>query len=236
MRRMLLCSSFVLALGAVVPAQDPAAGKPTDADAKAMVEKWNEAVKAATQEAKEGAIQEMATCPHPTVIVLLSKIVAGEVDELRIRGAAALGQMTDNIDAAKALHAGLKPNEKKTSVMEAVFKAIESVNHPTSVAVCLKWASDRVSQRDGEDWAGLSGAIDALGGLKWKTSVDALIDLWHKSRVAGKDRGTPFKEKTRKRCDQALRRLTGENMPNQDGWDDWWKDNAKKFNADMTMK
>ena len=79
-------------------------------------------------------------------------------------------------------------------------------------------------------------AVDALGGLTWKSSVEALIDLWHKNKVVGRDPASKFREKVRKHCSQALSRLLGEKQPNQDAWDSWWKDNQAKFNDDLTSK
>ncbi|MCE9582619.1 MAG: hypothetical protein K8T20_09020 [Planctomycetes bacterium] len=234
---MQLVPAMILACMIALPAlaQD-APAPPSDADAKARVDAYNAAAKEKSEDAKQTAIGAMADCPHTSVIGLLAKILVGDTDDCRIAAAKALGRMKNDANAAKALHGGLAPNEQKSSVLSACFTAIGEVNHPSSVGVCKDWVNHRLGSRDGEDLPGVDEAVDALGGLKWKLSVEALIDLWHKNKVVGRDPASKFREKVRKHCAQALSRLLGEKLGNQDAWDDWWKDNKGKFNDDLSAK
>lgn len=227
-----VCGAMALSAGA----QDVPGGKPTDADAKAKTDAYQQAVKDKSDEGRKAAIEAMGDCPHAAVYSLLAKVLVGDTDDCRLAAAKALGRMRDDAGAAKALHSALKANESRTSVLKACFEAISEINHPSSVGVCKDWIEHRLGSRDGEDLPGVNEAIDALGGLKWKSSVEALIDLWHKNRVVGRDPRSNFKEKVRKHCNQALRRLLGEKMGTQDEWDDWWKDNKARFNDDLTAK
>lgn len=235
---MKLLSTLVLAgvCGLASFAQDTPPAKPTDADAKVKTDAYNEAVKSKSEEGKTAAIEAMSDCPHASVTSLLAKILVGDTDACRIAAAKSLGKMDGEANAARALHGALKPNESKSSVLSACFDAIGSINHPSSVPVCKDWIDHRLGSRDGEDLPGVNEAIDALGALKWKSSVEALIDLWHKNKVVGRDPASRFREKVRKHCNQALQRLLGEKLGTQDAWDDWWKDNKGKLNDDLTAK
>lgn len=233
--KILGAAAAVLFLAVAAGAQD-APAKPTDADAKAKTDAYNAAVKEKNEDAKKTAIDAMGDCPHTSVISLLAKVLLADTEDCRISAAQALGRMKSDANAAKALHGALKPNEEKSKVLEACMSAVGDINHPSSIAVLKEWIDHRLGSRDGEDLPGVDQAIDALGSLKWKASVEALIDLWHKNRVVGRDRGSKFKEKVRKNCAQALSRLTGEKAGTQDAWDDWWKDNKARFNDDLTAK
>ncbi|KAF0242068.1 MAG: hypothetical protein FD180_4123 [Planctomycetota bacterium] len=231
-------STIALACLIALPtfAQDVPPAKPTDADAKIKTDAYNQAVKDKSDEGKKAAIDAMSDCPHANVLNLLARILVGDTDECRTAAAKTLGRMKGELGAAKALHGALKANEERSSVLTACFTAIGDINHPSSVAVCEDWVNHRLGSRDGEDLPGVNQAVDALGALKWKSSVEALIDLWHKNRVVGRDPASKFREKVRKHCSQALSRLVGEKVGNQDAWDDWWKDNKGKFNDDLTSK
>lgn len=235
---MKFLASLVLAglMTCLALAQDVPPAKPTDADAKARTDAYAQAVKDKSEEAKQAAIDSMSDCAHANVFNLLAKILVGDTDACRTAAAKTLGRMKGEAGAAKALHGALKANEERSSVLSACFRAISDINHPSSVAVCKDWVDHRLGSRDGEDLPGVNDAVDALGGLKWKASVEALIDLWHKNRVVGRDPASRFREKVRKHCAQALSRLLGEKLGNQDAWDDWWKDNKGKFNDDLSAK
>jgi len=228
--------ALLLSAAAAFAEDPPAPPKPTEADARAKIEAYNTGVKNKSEEEKQAAIDAMADCPHTMVITKLSQILAADTDACRSSAAKTLGRMKDDPNAAAALHAGIKPNDAKAKILADVFEAIGNVNHPSSVAVCREFVDHRLGARDREDLPGVDSAIDAMGALKWKSSVEALIDLWHKNRVVGRDPASNFKEKVRKWCNQALRRLTGEKNDNQAAWDDWWKDNKAKFNNDLTAK
>ncbi|MBI2922372.1 MAG: hypothetical protein HYY18_15065 [Planctomycetes bacterium] len=202
------------------------------------MEELKAALKGGSEDAKREKVAACADCPHPKVAAALAPILVSGTDELRTAAAEALGRMDGLADAAKALHSALAPNEKHSKVLEALFAAIEGVNHPSSVPVCQKWVNDRNDLRDSEEVNGVLWAIDVLGGLKWKASVDALIAIWNKKKVSGRGGGTGggYKEKCRQHAEAALRRLTAEAFGDVTLWEDWWKKNARNFNEDMSLK
>ncbi|MBI2923005.1 MAG: hypothetical protein HYY18_18270 [Planctomycetes bacterium] len=222
----------LLALASLAAAQEPAA---TDADAKAALDSWNEAAKIGTDEAKEMGIEKLAACRHAMTAAKLGWLATVESEDLRVACAKALGKMGGFADAAKALHGAIKANEANKKVHGAIFDAIADVNHPSSVAVCKDWASDRVSHRDWEDVPIITAAIEALGGLKWKSAVEALLDLWQKNKVVDR-KSDGFRSKVRSACSQALRRLTGEKLGNLDEWEGWWKAEKGKLREDLTPR
>jgi HEAT repeat protein len=217
-------------------AQDPAPAKPSDADAKAKTDAWSAAVKNKSDDEKKAAIEGMADCPHPSVISLLAKILVGETEENRIAAANALGRMKDSVEAAKACHAAIKPNEENDKVVTAIFAAMGEINNPASVAVAKEWGSHDLGARDSEDIPTIRCAIECLGAMKWKSAVEAVLDIWRKNRVVGRDRGSTFRERVRKYCNTALGRLVGERFGNYEEAEDWWKENSKKYNVDLSPK
>lgn len=228
--------TLILASMAFAQAEPGATASIDDAEAKIRIDALKKALSGQTIEPKQEAITACSESMHPACAAALLPVLTRDSDELRIYAADALGRMKGLENAAKTLHAALKSNENKTSVLDRIFRAMENVGHISSVAVCQDWAEDRVSQRDSEEIAGVTSAIETLGSLKFKASVDALLDIWHKNKVVGKDRGSSFKEKCRKFCNQALRRLLGEKMESWDEWHDWWKKEAKNYNSDLSQK
>jgi hypothetical protein len=222
-------------LAAPALAEDPA--RPSEADAKLKVEAYTTAVKNKSDEEKASAIAAMSDCPHPLVTSTLGKILVVESDELRIAAAGALGRMPSSADAAKACHGAIKANAERTKVVEAVFRAMSDINHPSSVAVAKEWGSEDLGSRDTEDLPTIRGAIECLGAMKWKSAVEAVLDIWRKNRVSGRDRGSNFRERVRKYCASAFQQLVAERgLGSYEEADDFWKDNAKKFNDDMSTR
>lgn len=216
-------------------AQDPA---PTQKEADACVAALKEALKGDDADARKKAFVACAGCPHATVTAALGNVLVTAEDDLRVAAAQALSKMKGSADAARALHAALKPNEPKDAVLKEVFKAVALVNHASSVAVCREWIDDRLDMTRYEEKAGIVFAIDVLGFLKHKASVEALLDLCHKKQVSGWGAGTgsaTFKWRCGAHAGASLQRLTGAGpFDSLEEWKDWWKANARGFNEDMT--
>lgn len=224
-------------LGSSLFAQSPEEAKAAADAAKSRVDELKTALKGKEEDPKISAISACGEAPHATTAAALAPLLGDPSDNVRTAAAKALGKMKGLAEAAKALHAGLGANEEKSKVLDALFDAIGEVNHGSSVAVCKDWISHRITKRDGADQPGINSAIDAMGALKWKASVSALIDLGKKNIVANGARGGKgLRWKDDVRFNRALQRLTGESFEDMDGWEDWWKKNAGKFNDDLTAK
>jgi len=217
-------------------AEDPEA-KAREADAKAKVEALKTAMKGKDDGAKTSAIADCGAVNHALTAIALAPILGDPSDDLRLAAAKALGDMKSLPEAAKALHGGLKANESKASVLQAIFASMGDVNHPASVAVCRDYVNDRIAKRDSAEQPGINEAISCLGKLKWKASVTALIEMAKRNEVANGARGGKgLRAKSDIRMFKALVQLTGESFESSEAWDDWWKKNAGKFNDDLTAK
>jgi hypothetical protein len=226
-----LACTLLLALPS--PAQDPDA-KTAAADAKARADELKSALRGQETDPKLAAIEACGDLPHAITAAAVAPLVADKSEEIAIAAVKALGRMKDLAEAAKALHASLKPNESRSKVLAAAFDAIGEVNHPSSVPVCKDWVDSRIARRDGSLQRGIDEAIACLGSLKWKSSVSALIDLGKRNIVAGPGYGLRYRSDNR--FNRALRRLTGEDFEDIDSWDDWWKKAGAKFNDDLSAK
>lgn len=228
-------AALLLAFALACSAQDPA---PSQKDADARVAALREALKGESADAKKQAVAACADCAHPTVTAALAGVLTSGDDDLRVAAAQALSRMKGSGDAAKALHAGLKPNETREAVLKEVFKGIALVNHASSVAVCRDWIDDRLDMQKYEEHAGVIHAIDVLGFLKHKAAVEVLLDLCHKKKVSGWGAGTGsagFKIKCGAHAGAALQRLTGAGpYDSLEEWQDWWKEHAREYREDMS--
>ncbi|MCC6738098.1 MAG: HEAT repeat domain-containing protein [Planctomycetia bacterium] len=236
--RIALAATLALTLAAAsLHAQTPEEAKAAAETAKARVDELKTALKGKEEDPKIAAISACGDAPHATTAAALAPLLGDPSDNVRIAAAKALGRMKGLPEAAKALHGGLGANEEREKVITEVFTAMGEVNHPSSVAVLKDWVSHRMTKRDTSDSREINAAIDAMGSLKWKSCVTALIDLGKKNIVANGARGGKgMRWREDVRFNRALQRLTGESFEDMDGWDDWWKKNAGKFNDDLTAK
>lgn len=231
-----LTALLALALLGPALAQDPDA-KAVEAEARAKVDALKASAKGKDNDATLSAIADCGSTPHVLTAAALAPILANPSDELALAAASALARMTGSADAAKALHSGLKPNEERSKVLGAVFDGIGTVGHYSSIAVCSAWINDRLSKRDALDQSGINAAFDAMGGLKFKSTVTTIIDLMKKNEVANGWRGGKgMRGRSEIRARAALQRLTGESWEMSDEWSDWWKKNQAKFNEDLSAK
>lgn len=211
------------------------AAPPAEKDAKAKVD----ALAAAKDDAaKKTAIADAGKCPHPLVATELGKIVAEGADDFRIASANALGEMKGLAEAAKALVAGIKPNEGKNEVLTAIFAAIGLVGDPAGIAPLKEFAAKHLPFKEGKDADGeiTMSAIRALGSIRRKATVDALFEIakFWTPQVAKKPQ--PFDTTAHQVLMDALLSLaplmpcepTGE-FPAS-----WWAKNKGGFKDDMT--
>jgi len=237
MRHLTLSLAACLILASALLAQTPEEAKAAAEAAKSKIDELKTALKGKEEDPKVAAIAACGDAPHASTAAALTPLLGDASETVRIAAAKALGKMKSLAEAAKGLHAGLAANEEKSKVLDALFDAIGEVNHGSSVAVCKDWVNHRITKRDGADQPGINSAIEAMGALKWKACVSALIDLGKKNIVANGARGGKgMRWKDDVRFNRSLQRLTGESFEDMDGWDDWWKKNAGKLNDDLTTK
>lgn len=235
--RTLLAAVLALLTASACLAESAEDAKAAADAAKAKIDELKAALKGKEEAPKLAAIAGCGEAPHASTAAALAPLLGDPSDNVRIAAAKALGKMKSLPEAAKALHGGIGANEEKEKVILEVFNAMGDVNHVSSVAVLKDWISHRMGKRDTSDSKEINAAIEALGGLKWKASVSALIDLGKKNIVSNGARGGHgMRWKEDVRYNKALQRLTGESFEDMDGWDDWWKKNAGKFNDDLTAK
>jgi HEAT repeat protein len=85
-----------------------------------------------------------------------------------------------------------------------------------------------------ENWLAIVEArLAAVGQIKDKASVDALIDLLGKAPTTGGRRATGGGRggggRVQRLVENPLRKLTRENHADADAWRDWWKTARAKF-------
>ncbi|MBI5368995.1 MAG: HEAT repeat domain-containing protein [Planctomycetes bacterium] len=217
-------------------ADDPPVA-PSDEDAKAQVTALKSALRGKDVDGKLRTITACTDCPHPAVAAALGGVLTSEADDVRIAAAGALGTMKGLDVAARALTAALPANEENGKVLPKIFGAIGDVGHLSAVAAVVEWINRRIAQRDKDDIQGMVEAIGALGGLKSKGTMDALLDLWRKNQVVGANRKHHFRESCNRAFQQAVRKLfAGEKHNGQKEWDDWWREYADKYRDDLTPK
>ncbi|NUN49974.1 MAG: hypothetical protein HUU15_14195 [Candidatus Brocadiae bacterium] len=236
--RTALTPFLALVCSVSASAQD-AVPKPSDKEAEAVIRDLRAALEKGTDVEKRDALVACIDCPHPKVAAAIAPVLVTGTAELRIGASQVLGRMPGLAEAAQALHAALKPNEKDEKTLQAMFAGIARVGHLSSVAVLRAWIDDRLDLRDSDEVPGVGYAFDALGYLKWKASVEAILDLVNKKKVSGEHAGSGggYKQKVAKRAEAALVRLTGQEPFNDlELWKDWWKKHARDFNEDMTAR
>ncbi|MCE9582620.1 MAG: hypothetical protein K8T20_09025 [Planctomycetes bacterium] len=232
-------AAMVFALGfsaCVARAGDPPA-VPTDEEAKAKIEAIAAAVKGGEVAAIKDAIKASGDCPHVKVILVLRDLVnGGNPDEWRVAAAAALGRMKGSADAATALNGALESTASKRTAFRAVCNAIQDLASRSSISPLTAFVRSRVSKHEQEDLDAIDSALDALGAIPCKASVEAVMDLWQKCKYSGRDPHQNFKDKVAGSCRAAMRRLTGEKIDNYRDWDDWWDHTKDKLNDDLSKK
>lgn len=234
MLRTLATFAFVLTttISALADGTTPRASDP---DARERVVALRDALKNPDAAAKKAAVDGCGLNPHAQTAMALGPVLFGEADDLRIAAAQALGKMKLLAEAAKVLHAGIGPNAKKPAVLEAIFKAVGTVKHESSVPVCRKFAIDYLSVADPLMGAPIFASVEALGCLRLKDSVEAVVAV--RRRAAG-TRTAPqaTRDLVESGASAALEKLTGESIGDVEQFETWWKRHAYTFNDDMTVR
>ena len=191
-------------------------------------------VKAAAKEFEKGyskmsdpekiaAMKRLALLDHDTAALSIAK--KGFSDKsltVREKSAEVLGRMGRRNVVALLVKA-MRPNEENLSVYVAVIGALGHIGDPKAIPALTKdfWG---FKDRSATVQAG-QAKIAALGRIRSKKSVDALIDLLYKFGRGRQGTGRLVVDGVR-----ALQALTGQDFGQErDEWKDWWKKNKAKF-------
>ncbi|MBI2920328.1 MAG: hypothetical protein HYY18_04510 [Planctomycetes bacterium] len=226
---------FILSLALTTLADGTTAGTSGN-DVKSRVETLKTSLKGADAAAKKAAVEACGSAPHPMTAAALGTVLCGESDELRLAAAETLGKMKGLSEAARALHAGIGANTKKPGVLQAIFRAVASVNDLASIPVCRKFAVDFLLSPLQDMGAALAASAEALGALRHKDAVDALIAV--RARAAAQARGMnpAAREALEAAARASLEKLTGATVGEPQAFESWWKRNGYTFNDDLTAR
>ena len=222
---------FILALlpAANGFAEDP----PTNADAQAAIGKLRDTSKGRDESAWKSAIAEAAKCRHASVVFEIAGFLKSDSEAQRVAAAEALGTMQGLAEPAKALVAAIAPNVSRVATLEAVLHGLGALGDasavPTIKADALAWLCETPADRG----RALNAATEALGGIRCKASVEALIEL--KAKCAGGP-GQPaaVRNAAATRIHASLTKLTGVAALPKGELAKWWASLAPKFNDDLT--
>jgi HEAT repeat protein len=234
MRRL---ASLALAVPLALPALAEPADTVSDEAARGAVEELRKALKEGDDRAKLAAIAACGTAPHSiTAAALAPLLLVNGPEEVRVEAAEALGRMTGLPEAAKALHAAVKPNEEREKTLAEIFKAMGSVGLKSSIQVCVDFIEPRVAKRSEKEVSEIKYATACLAVLRFKASVAALIELMKRNETNNRWGGAGI-VRNEVWFQLALVKLTGEKLEGGGkAWDDWWEKHEGDFTDDMTRR
>ncbi|MEK7465817.1 MAG: hypothetical protein AAB074_00255 [Planctomycetota bacterium] len=206
---------------------------PTNAEAQAAIGKLRDTSKPRDESGWKAAIAEAARCRHASVVFELSAFLKSDSEAQRVSAAEALGTMQGLAEPAKALVAAIAPNVARVATLEALLKALGALGDPAAVptlkADALAWLCEAGADRG----RALNAAAEALGGIRCKGSVEALIELKAKCS-GGPGQPTAVRNATATRIHASLTKLTGVTVLPKGDLAKWWAGLAPKFNEDLT--
>ena len=176
-----------------------------------------------TPEKLAGARKLAATRDEKAAETIARKVLKDKEIKVRQEGARILGHMGCR-KAVPHLIKAMKANEKELTVYEALINALGDLGDPRAVPAL---SGDFWNQKEGI--VGLKVArikIDALGQIRSKTSVEALMGLLYKGEPGVMNRLAPSLVKS-------LQGLTGQEIGwDRSRWKDWWKKNKGRIKLD----
>ncbi|MCE9581701.1 MAG: hypothetical protein K8T20_04200 [Planctomycetes bacterium] len=213
-------------------AADPTA--PTDA--RARVEALQTAQKGDDEGAKKTAVENCGLTPHAGTAVALAAILAKESDALRISAAQSLGKMKGITEAVQVLHGAIGANLRKPAVLEAIFVAIGTLADNSSIGICRDSAVQLAATKDPLMATAVRAALAALGSIRHKDSVDALISA--RAKLAAN--AASILAETLAAADNAAAaaqaKLTGGDSTKAEEFAKWWKRHGSEFNNDLSKR
>jgi hypothetical protein len=230
-------ASFALSLAIASLIALPLAADPTSpTDAKTRVTALQAALKGTDEDAKKSAVENCGSTPHATTASALAAVLSKESDALRMATARSLGKMKGIPEAVQVLHGGVGANLKKPAVLEAIFLALGLLADRSSIAVCRDVAVQLAPSKEAAMAAPVKAALAALGSIRHKDSVDALISARAKlASISG-----AILAETLAAADgaaaSAQEKLTAGDGTKADVFAKWWKRHGSEFNDDLTAR
>ncbi|KAF0247010.1 MAG: hypothetical protein FD180_127 [Planctomycetota bacterium] len=229
---MRFLSLALAALIALPLAADPTA--PTDA--KTRVASLQAALKGADDAAKKSAVENCGATPHASTASALAAVLSKESDTLRMAASESLGKMKGIPEAVQVLHGGIGANLKKPAVLEAIFVALGALADRASISVCRDFAVQLVTSKEAAFSAPVKAALTALGSIRHKDSVDALISA--RAKIAA-NAGLILADTmaaVEGAASAAQTKLTGGEATRGAEFAKWWKRHGSEFNDDLTPR
>ncbi|MBI3272541.1 MAG: HEAT repeat domain-containing protein [Planctomycetes bacterium] len=154
------------------------------------------------------AIDAMGKSKNPKTAPFLSSLLAHAQFKVRSAAARALGELKD-AGAIPALGEVLKNKKEMPEVQADAAAALGAIGDPKAVPLL---AENLMTVKDDKPYF---GRIEALGKIRDRASVEALISL------LGQIKGKPIKETTNL-CVKLLAALTHEKHTDAKAWQAWW--------------
>jgi hypothetical protein len=224
---------FLIFLALLPAAAGYAEDAPTNADAQAAIGRLRDTSKGRDEASWKAAIAEAAKCRHASVVFELSGFLKSDSEAQRVAAAEAIGTMKGQADAAKALVAAIAPNVPRVATLEAILKGLGALGDATAVPTIKASALAWICEANADRGRALNAAAEALGGIRSKSSVEALIELKAKCS-GGPGQPTAVRNATATRVHAALTKLTGVAALPKGDLGKWWAGLAPKFNDDLT--
>ncbi|MCE9581702.1 MAG: hypothetical protein K8T20_04205 [Planctomycetes bacterium] len=225
-----LISVLAVLAAATAFAEDPLA---TKEEAAAALAKFRDTTAFRDESGWKAAIAEAAKCRHANVVFEIAAYLKSDSEPLRVATAEALGTMTGMEEPGKALLAALAPNVARPATLEAVLRGLGALGCvaavPTIKADALSWFCDTGVDRG----RALNAAAEALGTIRCKASVEALIEMRSKCS-GGPGQGAAVRNAAATRITASLVKLTGIAALPRGDLGKWWAGLAAKFNDDLT--
>lgn len=207
--------------------------------AKAAVESFKVAYDSKVEEDRVAAVALLGDPAHTLTVKALTVLLTSDTEKVRIAAADVLAKFTGRTDVAPALAGALDVNEKLPDAEKAILKALGKTDDPAAAATLERFVKDVIPKRNREDLSDARIAVAALGELKRKAAVDALVDLLQRNAVSGsrgKDGQHHIRTEIAQACRKALRGLTGEKYDNWREWKDWWQEAAPKLDDRLSPR
>jgi hypothetical protein len=190
------------------------------AEVKKAVSAFKKGWRKWSEKEKTAQIEKLAELPHDLASSTVAKYGLSDKSEVvRKETAVSLGEMGRK-NVVPGLIRALRPNERNLEVSLALFRALGKIGDPKAVPVLVKDLGPTDPYRRiymGKDEAVVAlgrARVEALGDIRSKSSVDALLKVWQKTGHLGGYVNEII---------AALRKLTGQNYgPLLEKWKEWW--------------
>lgn len=224
--------ALLLASPGLAQAEDPE-------ECKKSLEAFRLAYKGGAESGRSAAVGLLTKHPCAKSVDALSPMLTAETDAVRIAAAKVLGGF-DLPKAVEAVAAAVPPNTQRHEVLEALAKALESLDWELG-AETLNPILPKHHDKDVLET--LHVVVPVLGKLGSASSVEPLIQLLQHAENEGKRvraagvraAGNPKMLALETPIRKALQEITGGSEATADKWDDWWKANRERLLAGATI-